>query len=165
MRFLLALTLAAATAGPAAAEPLFDRISGASASADPCFARAYDPAHMRQRPRQLVTRFLLRRQRVEVEAENSARRFTIVVTFALRNSNDTFSTNAICTPRGDRAACVGEGDTGAFEVSPSGQGLRVDVQRLEVEGDTSFSPNLAASDDRIFLLQPAELELCGAGTD
>ena len=48
-----------------------------------------------------------------------------------------------------------ESDGGSFALSRKGQQVRLSVGRfLAVEGDTDFSPNLADSDDRVFLLDP-----------
>jgi len=100
---------------------------------------------------------------VEVAAENSSRRFTVRVGFRLRSGTETFSTLAICSPAGDGAACAGEGDTGSFRIAPSAEGLRLTIARLEVEGESGSSPDLARSDDRVFLLRPAPAAACPAG--
>ena len=67
-----------------------------------------------------------------------------------------------CTTAGDAADCAGEGDTGAFRITLSGEGVRLVLERLEVEGGRGGSPDLARSDDRVFLLQPARAGACAA---
>ncbi len=137
-------------------------MSGPRAGADPCFARTYDAEHLRRNPRQRVAAIHLVRERVEVAAENGPRRFTLRVGFRLRSGTETFSTLAICTPAADGAACAGEGDTGSFRVAPSGEGLRLTIARLEVEGESGSSPDLARSDDRVFALRAAPASACAA---
>lgn len=149
---------ALSASGAAAAAPVFERLS--SEGGDPCFARAYDEAHLARHPHQRVVRFTLRRERVDVPGENGAERFTVRIAFRLRSDHDAYATNAICTPAGRRADCTGEGDTGTFRLELSGAAIRVAVERLEVEGQSGASPDLAGSDDRVFLLRPAPAEAC-----
>jgi hypothetical protein len=166
MRIASAATLlglaAAGLATPALAQSLFDRVSGPGAGSDPCFARSYDAEHLRRNPRQRVAAIHLVRERVEVASENGPRRFTVRVGFRLRSGAETFSTLAICTPAADGAACAGEGDTGSFRIAPAGEGLRLTIARLEVEGENGSSPDLARSDDRVFALRPARAGACAA---
>lgn len=166
MRIASAATLlglaAAGLTTPASAQGLFDRLSGSGAGSDPCFARSYDAEHLRRNPRQRVVAFHLVRERVDVPTENGPRRFTVRVGFRLRGGSETFSTLAICTPAADGAACAGEGDTGSFRIVPSGEGLRVTIARLEVEGENGSSPDLARSDDRVFAIRPAPASACAA---
>lgn len=166
MRIRSAVTLACLAgmaSTPVAAQSLFDRLTGGGGAGDPCFARAYDREHLARNPRQRVVAIHLVRERVEVAAENSSRRFTVRVGFRLRSGTETFSTLAICSPAGDGAACAGEGDTGSFRIAPSADGLRLTIARLEVEGESGSSPDLARSDDRVFLLRPAPAAACPAG--
>lgn len=160
------IAFAAAVLGLAPAAALaqgggvFERLSGATPAADPCFARSYEPAHLARYPSQRVTQIFLKRERVEVRAENGTPRFTVRLGFRLKGGSDAYSTLALCTRAGATANCSGEGDTGAFRLELRGQTLRVAVERLEVEGATGSSPDLAASDDRLFVLQPAEAAAC-----
>lgn len=157
----MAMILGAVLAATAAeAGPVFDRLTGRGA--DPCFARAYDADHLRRNPRQTVVRFHLVRERVEVADENRPQRFTVRLGFRLRNDRDSYETNAICSGDGMAADCAGEGDTGAFRLVLAGEALRVEVERLEVEGGRGSSPDLAVSDDRVFLLRPAAASACAA---
>lgn len=165
MRLAFAAVLALAAlplAGPsAAAQSVFDRLSGPASDSDPCYARVYDGDHLRRHPRQRVERISLKRQRVEVEAENNARSFSVQLAFQLRGIDDSYNVVGICRPAGARAECTGEGDTGAFRLSFSGEALRIEVVgRLEVEGERGASPDLARSDDRVFLLRVAQPAAC-----
>jgi len=162
MRLATPLALALLWSPAAGAGPIFDRLSAGGAGSDPCFARDYDVAHLRRNPRQKVTHFHLVRERVAVAEENRRQRFTVRVGFRLRNDRDTYATNAICTTAGDAADCTGEGDTGAFRITLSGEGVRLVLERLEAEGGRGGSPDLARSDDRVFLLQPARSSACTA---
>lgn len=162
MRIPAALALVVLWSPAAGAGSVFDRLSGASPGGDPCFARAYDAAHLRRNPRQKVTHFHMVRERVDVADENGPQRFTVRVGFRLRNDRDLYATNAICTTAGDAADCTGEGDTGAFRITLSGEGVRLVLERLEAEGSRGGSPDLARSDDRVFLLQPVRAGACAA---
>ncbi|WP_439575733.1 hypothetical protein [Phreatobacter sp.] len=158
---LAMLACTAASWTPAAAGPVFDRLSGPAADRDPCFARVYDADHLARNPRQRVERISLRRTRVEVPAENNARTFSVQLAFQLRGGDDSYNVVGICRTSGQRAECGGEGDAGAFRLSFSGEALRLEVVgRLEVEGERGASPDLARSDDRVFLLRPAAPAAC-----
>lgn len=162
-RTITALTVLASTAmlcAPALAGPVYFRMSGGAPASDPCLGRSYDEGHMRRNPRQKVTRIHLRRERVAVPDENGAERFTVRIGFRLRGDGDAYSVNGICTTNGAAADCTGEGDTGEFRLELRGDDVRVSVERLEVEGARGSSPDLAASDDRVFLLRPAALSTC-----
>lgn len=162
MRLVAPLALVLLWSSTASAGPVFDRLSGPGAGSDPCLARDYDAAHLRRNPRQKVTHFHMMRERVDVADENGPRRFTVRVGFRLRGVRDFYATNAICTTAGDAADCTGEGDTGAFRITLSGEGVRLVLERLEAEGSRGGSPDLARSDDRVFLLQPARAGACAA---
>jgi hypothetical protein len=147
----------------AAAGPVYFRLSGGAQRSDPCLARTYDSEHLARNPRQRVTRFHLIRERVPVPDQNNAERFTVRIGFRLRNDSDSYSVNGICTTHGEVAECMGEGDAGEFRLELRGDAVRVQVTRLEVEGSRGSSPNLADSDDRVFLLQPSQRSACPAG--
>lgn len=165
MRLVCAVALAVAvlpvTSPPAVAQSVFDRLSGPASDRDPCYARAYDGAHLERHPRQRVERISLKRQRVDVAAENNARTFSVQLAFQLRGVDDSYTVVGICRTAGARAECTGEGDTGAFRLSFSAEALRIEVVgRLEVEGERGASPDLARSDDRVFLLRVAQPAAC-----
>jgi hypothetical protein len=158
-----ALALAGLLAGspPALAQSVFERLSGPASDRDPCYARVYDGDHLARHPRQRVERIALKRQRVDVAAENNPRTFSVQLAFQLRGGDDSYAVVGICRTAGLRADCSGEGDTGAFRLSFSGEALRIEViGRLEVEGERGSSPDLARSDDRVFLLGPARPAAC-----
>ncbi len=162
-RTITALTVLASSAmlcAPAFAGPVYFRMSGGAPASDPCLGRTYDEGHMRRNPGQKVTRIHLRRERVAVPDENGAERFTVRIGFRLRGDGDAYSVNGICTTNGAAADCMGEGDTGEFRLELRGDDVRISVERLEVEGARGSSPDLAASDDRVFLLRPAALSTC-----
>jgi hypothetical protein len=141
----------------ARAGPVFDRLSGSSQRGDLCFVRNYDAEHLEQHPNQRVTRFQLRRDRGGPDNVNNPLRFTVAIGFSTKHRAARFGAHGICTTRGAIAECGGEGDTGRFRVSLLGQSLRIEVIRLELEGSGA---DLAKTDDRVFLLQPARPEEC-----
>jgi hypothetical protein len=110
-----------------------------------CFVRKYDPAHMRSHPDQMVTQISLETSSTQLDREH----VILDLEFSIRQGTQ-YSALAFCT-RTDR--CGIEGDGGTFTLQRVGQQIRLTVGSfLAIEGDTDFSPNLADSDDRVFLL-------------
>lgn len=134
----LVVTAMPATAG--VVEGMFEIEGG-------CFVRKYDPAHLQAHPEQVVTQISLETSRTQLDREH----VILDLEFSIRQGTH-YSALAFCT-RNDR--CGIEGDGGTFTLQRSGQQIRLTVgDFLAVEGDTDFSPNLADSDDRVFLLNP-----------
>lgn len=148
--FLAVLTVFVASAVPARADllrPFF-------ADFGTCYARHYDKAHMRGHPRQNVTAIYLSNTVQQLAGED---RFVLDFGFVTRDG-EHYSAEAYCDTR-DR--CSLEGDGGTFQVSETGDGLRLDVgEFLGLEGRTGWSGNLAESDDRIFLIFPEPPRAC-----
>ena len=106
------------------------------------------PAHAQTAtadPDQVVTQISLETSRTQLD-----RNYLILdLEFTIRQGT-RYSALAFCT-RDDR--CSIEGDGGTFRLQGKGQQIRLTVgDVLAIEGDTDFSPNLADSDDRVFLL-------------
>lgn len=125
-----------------------------------CFARGYDDAHLAAHPRQMLQHFFLAAPGAEWAALNTPEQFHLGLGFSIRDSTDIFIGVAICTPRGEGAACGLEGDGGEFTITPQGARLRLDIARMELEGQEGFSPNLADSDDRVVLLDRSDFTDC-----
>jgi len=153
--FFISLILAIFVPSTVHAGAVFDRLSGSEARADLCFARFYNADHLKRHPRQRVTRFQLRRERSG--PENNPTRFTVAIGFRTTGGPELFEVHGICTTRGAIAECAGEGDAGRFRLALDRASLRVEIDRLEVEGSGA---DLAESDDRIFLLRPEQLQQC-----
>jgi len=128
-----------------------------------CYARAYDAAHLASHPRQTVTKFYIGAAGPEWRATETPGHFNVAFGFRITGHRDLYSGIGICAPSGDDLACAVEGDGGEFTIARSGDGLRVGVQRLEVEGPNDFSPDLAQADNRVMLLPRAEVRACAAG--
>lgn len=113
-----------------------------------CFVRKYDAAHLRSHPNQLVTQISL-----ETSPDQTERRSLILsLGFEIRGGA-RYGAEAYCTRAND--VCSIEGDGGSFTLSRKGPQVRLSVgEFLAIEGDTDFSPDLAQSDDRVFLLDP-----------
>ena len=137
---VVALVLTAMPASASVVEGMFEIEGG-------CFVRKYDPGHLRAHPDQLVTQISLETSPTQLD-----RRYVVLdLQFSLRQGSH-YSALAFCT-RDDR--CGIEGDGGSFTLKRTGQQIRLTVgDFLAVEGATDFSPNLAESDDRVFLLNP-----------
>ena len=156
----MAAFVVAACSAPVAAEAptLFEALTRPSA----CFARAYDAAHLAAHPHQTVIRFFVGEAGAAWRPTQTPGHFNVAFGFQIVGRPDIYAGVGICTPNGDRAACDIEGDGGAFTISRHDDGLRIDVTRMEVEGANDFSPDLAASDNRVMLLRPAAATECSA---
>ena len=159
LAILTAACLAAAGACAAAdTQSLYNTLT----RADACFARAYDEAHLRAHPDQTVTRFFLAAPGAEWRETQTDTHYNLAFGFEVLGSADTYSGVAICEPRGVAAACDIEGDGGSFTIERSGAGLRIRLERMQVEGMQDFSPDLALRDNRVMLLQPAQSAACAS---
>ena len=127
-----------------------------------CYARAYDAAHLAAHPQQTVTTFFVGAAGPEWRPTETPGHSAIAFGFHMTGRNDLYSGVAMCTPNGDALACDVEGDGGQFAIARNGEGLRVTLQRLEVEGPNDFSPDLAAADNRVMLLSAAQPSACAA---
>jgi hypothetical protein len=126
-----------------------------------CFARTYDTAHLRTHPRQTVRVFFL--GDAGPAWRSTVERGQFAVSFGFRlvgRPLDVYAGTAMCRASGGGATCDIEGDGGTFSVVPNGAGLRVTVQRMELEGEHDFSPDIARADNRVMLLQPAAPSHC-----
>lgn len=117
----------------------------------PCYARTYDEKHLAANPKQKVIHFFVTQSNAEDLAPPKT--FDLAFGFLLRDSSDSYTSEAGCAAKGDGAVCAVEGDGGHFRLTPRPDGLLVTIEgRLELEGMESFSPDLAESDDREFRL-------------
>ena len=160
MRTLIAIA-ALVLAAPAAnaADSFYAKFIAERDGATPCYARTYDAKHLADNPKQKVIHFFVTRS----EAEHMAppKTFDVAFGFRLKDSTDAFSSEAGCVAKGDGALCSAEGDGGQFRLTPREDGLLVTiVERLELEGMESFSPNLADSDDRELRLYASLPDAC-----
>lgn len=160
-RILLAAALLPALTLPAAAGFYSERIAGAMGE-PPCYARLYTPEHLASHPRQRLTAFVLSESRYE-QAPLPAGEFALTFAFQLKGNDDVFQSEAICTDAaGAEVHCFVEGDGGDFTLRATAEGLMWTVgERVEVEGASSFSPDLAVGgDDRQVRLFPGPAEAC-----
>lgn len=119
-----------------------------------CYARHYDDAHLAAHPRQRVTAIYLSNTALP---DPGYKGMLLDFGFTTRDG-EHYSANAYCTERDE---CGLEGDGGSFEVSETGDGLRIEVgEFLGLEGRKGWSGDLAESDDRVFLIFPAPPRAC-----
>lgn len=119
-----------------------------------CYQRFYEPAHLRSHPRQTVTKFHVKAD--GSDGASKGRRFTVHFGYWVKNRG-AYGALAECESQGSGALCQVEADGGSFRISPNGDGLKITLgDRLEVEGDSDFSPDLAKGDNRVMLLPVAE---------
>lgn len=157
---LAAVVLAVPAAG--AAESFYGAYIAGKNGAAPCYARTYDPEHLAAHPKQKVVHFFATRSAADQGAPPKS--FDLSFGFRLRDSTDSFSSEAGCAAKGDGAVCSAEGDGGQFRLTPRPDGLLVTVvERLELEGMEGFSPDLMQSDDREFRLYLSPARACGYG--
>lgn len=161
MRIIAAIAAIAITAPAAGAADSFyaTYIAGRDGAA-PCYARTYDAKHLAAHPKQKVVHFFVTRSAADQGAPPKS--FDLSFGFRLKGSTDSFASEAGCAAKGDGALCSAEGDGGQFRLTPRPDGLLVTVvERLELEGIESFSPDLMKSDDREFRLYASPPGECG----
>ncbi len=152
------LTIAAPVAAEAAGSFYATYIAERKGAA-PCYARTYDAKHLAANPKQKVIHFFVTHS--DVEDMTPPKTFEVGFGFRIRGSSDFFSSEAGCAAKRDGAICSAEGDGGEFRLTPREDGLLVTiVDRLELEGMESFSPNLADSDDRELRLYESAASEC-----
>ena len=151
-----ALAIAMSAGCTARAQSLFDTLTQSGA----CFARDYDAAHLRGHSEQTVTHFHLGDPGPDWRETQARDRYNVAFGFRAIGSDGTYSSVGICEPRGDLAACDIESDGGTFTIERNGEGLRIRLTRMQVEGMEDFSPDLALRDNRVMLLRPAPSAAC-----
>jgi hypothetical protein len=125
-----------------------------------CYARVYDAAHLAAHPNQTVTRFFLGDPGEAWRATRSPGQFSVAFGFQVVDRQEIYSGVGICEARGAGASCDIEGDGGSFTIEPDGEDLRIVAARIEVEGPSDFSPDLALADNRVMLLRRAQTSEC-----
>lgn len=155
-----ALALTAAAPGASQAAPAYETYFGGTA--DRCYARSYDAAHLAAHPKQRVATIGVSSEKsYKGSDQQPPREFVLGLAFRMKARGEAFANAAICTPAGEGISCYLEGDGGRFALSPSGPALKLTLERVEIEGAKSFSPDLAkGGDDRVFLLQRAPMAVC-----
>jgi hypothetical protein len=119
-----------------------------------CYSRVYDRAHLNGHPDQLVTEIHLGASSI---ADPDYAGTLLEFGFTLRGGAQ-YGVTAYCLSNG----CSLEGDSGSFRLAEDGKGLRLSIgDFVTLEGETGFSPDLADSDDTVFLLYPAKAGACG----
>jgi len=119
-----------------------------------CYARKYDEAHLKGHPRQMVERFYLAH---DENYQDPNGELTLRFGFTFRNGRD-YEGVAICNGN----SCGVEGDGGAFKLSATDNGLRLDVDKrrgMSAEGSFDFV-ELSETDDTVFLLFPEKSSAC-----
>lgn len=152
----LAAAIAIVSSGSAVeAREVFDRLSGGT-----CYMRLYESAHLAKNPKQTITKFHVVALGNDPLKRSHPQKFTVAFNFWLKNAG-YYDGNAACTTAGGQAVCNVEADGGSFTLATQGNQLRVTLgQRLEVEGQKKFSPNVATPDNRVMLLPAAPKGSC-----
>jgi hypothetical protein len=137
---------------------LVERLTASGA----CYSRVYDAAHLSAHPRQTVTRFFLGDPGDAWRATQSPGHFNVAFGFQIVDRQDIYAGVGICEPSGTGASCDVEGDGGSFTIEPTGEDLRIVAARIQVEGPSDFSPDLAFADNRVMLLRRGQARECPA---
>jgi hypothetical protein len=150
MKRILGVVLALCTAAGPAQAGLIDQHFGGGTG---CYSRVYDRGHLSQHPNQLVTEIHLGASSIIDPAYAGT---LLEFGFTLRGGA-SYGVTAYCLANG----CSLEGDSGSFRLAEDGKGLLLSVDDfVTLEGETGFSPDLADSDDTVFLLYPARAGAC-----
>lgn len=152
------LAVAMSAGCTARGQTLYDTLTQSGA----CFARDYDAAHLSAHPDQTVTHFHLGDPGPDWRETQALDHYNVAFGFRTIGGDDTYSGVGICEPRDDLAACDIEADGGAFTIERNGEGLRIRLTRMQVEGMEDFSPDLALRDNRVMLLRPAPSATCAS---
>lgn len=158
--FLAAFGLMLTACSPAPARQAPPDLAGRLTAPGACYTRAYEAAHLAAHPQQTVTRFFLGDPGEDWRSIQTQGEFNVAFGFQLVGRNDVYSGIGVCRPSEAGASCDIEGDGGAFAIEPNGEGLRIRVARMEVEGPNDFSPDLALADNRVMLLRTAAAGDC-----
>jgi hypothetical protein len=150
--------LAGCSPAPAHAPSLAERLT----TPEVCFSRTYDAAHLAAHPQQTVRRFFLGDPGDEWRSIQRSDEFNLAFGFQLVGDEDVYSGIGVCRSSEAGADCDIEGDGGRFTIEANGDGVRIRVSRMEVEGPNDFSPDLALADNRVILLRPATASACAA---
>ena len=156
---LSAFALLPTVESPAAATLWDSHLGGRQ---DRCYARTYDAAHLRAHPKQRVTAIMIRTAKADKSDDNRPpKSFVLGFAFRLKGRDEVFSMSAGCAHHGPGISCSLEGDGGRFDLTPSGDALKLTGERIELEGERTVSPDLAkGGDDRVFILRPSPLATC-----
>jgi hypothetical protein len=173
MKFAIPIVLALSVASTAQADGLYDQYFAKAVGGEPCYARSYDAAHLKAHPRQKITSMEVDFDIKEGDTDrpNSAKYFEAGVGFTLKKSKDRYLDAAYCSTAAGHFDCYFDGDGGTFHLTPQGAALKLDVtgggggtDEIQVEGMKDFgSFGAPGSDDRSFILPPADRKICDAG--
>ena len=145
MKYVLSGCLVLLSVGAAQAGGLLVEVGGEA----PCFGRIYDAAHLASHPEQRVQSIWL------TDVEDSTRREEYRLQYTFRDG-EVYESYVYCDWQGQAMDCGIEGDGGRFMLSAQGATLRLEVgDYLTIEGERD-APDLAQSDDRVFLLSSFE---------
>ena len=154
-RMTFAAMLLVMLATPSGAAPFVAEWSPGS----PCFARTYDAKHLAAHPRQRLTQFAVAASSEPGEVPKGE--FVVTFSFRVKGGAELYWSDAYC--RGDERSvqCSVEGDGGHFTMRKDGKGLLLTIDRVSVEGEKGFSPDVGVGgDDRLVRLYPSPKSAC-----
>lgn len=110
-----------------------------------CYLATYDEPHLAAHPQQTIVTFLITDVGEDVRALDTETQKHLGFAFQIKDDSDIYTGLGACTPSQSAAACLIEGDGGEFTITPTTNGLRVDIARMEIEGPERVTPDLAHS--------------------
>jgi hypothetical protein len=135
----------------------------------PCYARAYDDAHLKAHPNQRIRRIEFDMAVKNPDGNpNGAENFELGFGVMTAVSPDWYTGSAICKAAGEAADCFLEGDGGRFRLTPDkGGALKLEAGEygLAFEGaKDTLEISATDSDDKVFILAPSDRAECEAAT-
>ena len=157
--FILAYPLCAAAPALAAEHPLASFFPGTNT----CYSRIYDKNHLVRHPKQRVVGVQIVHP-FFAATSSEAVDYRMAISFRLKGTRDKFGPiSTYCQAIADGTAkCSVEADGGRFTLSRGANNtLVITIDRLQLEGQNDFSPDLGhGGDDRVLVLQKSPMKAC-----
>lgn len=173
MKIVLTFLLAAGATSATSAGSTYDQYFAKAVNGRPCYARLYDDAHMKAHPHQKVRMIEIDFDMKQGDSDrpNSQSYFEAGIGFVLKNKpKEKVGAAIYCKTAAGFFDCYIDGDGGTFHLTPQGANLKLDVtgggggtDAIVVDNGDDF-PTFGApgSDDRVFVLPPADRKICDA---
>ena len=149
---------------------LFQSHFATVAGGEPCYARSYSDDHLKAHPGQRVAEIEIDMAKVNPDGKPITEE-AIELGFGIKLKDKThwYTNVAICKSEGAHISCFLEGDGGAFTLSAAQDGavrLETGNYGIAMEGADDFVElSGTEGDDRVFILQPADKNVCAASTE
>jgi hypothetical protein len=160
-------TLIGGVSAAAGADDIYAKYFSGVNDGKPCYARNYDDAHLKSHPKQKVRQIEVdfdQGWRSDESARNTAADFHAGISFMLKTSTEWYGQQLYCKIGGNGFDCYLDADGGRIRLTPAGANLKLEVttpQGIAVEGEKdAVEFGKPGSDDRVFILMPANRKIC-----